>query len=160
MALMTPDVADSYSASIWLVTTWNSATDSRAGLACDWPPRRSSLLAPPSSMNMMPVWFWPLMRTPDELGLLDGVNCTPGSRAMKLVKLRLDDGRSRSSSVLTLPPTWAEVRSTSGDSPVTVSDSSSAPICSARSICTVGPTCRTMFSVLSSRKPASRAVRV
>ena len=109
---------------------------------------------------MMPVWFWPLMRTPDELGLLDGVSCTPGRRAMKLVKLRLDDGRSRSSSVETLPPTWAEVRSTSGDSPVTVSDSSSAPICSARSIWTVGPTCRTMFSVLSSRKPASRAVRV
>ena len=79
---------------------------------------------------------------------------------MKLVKLRLEDGRSLSSSSETLPPTCAEVRSTSGDSPVTVSDSSSAPICSARSICTVGPTCRTMFSVMSSRKPASRAVRV
>ena len=61
MALMTPEVADSYSASIWFVTTWNSAIASRAGFAWDWPPRRSSLLAPPSNINMIPVWFWPLL---------------------------------------------------------------------------------------------------
>ena len=109
---------------------------------------------------MMPLRFWPLMRTPEELGLLDGLNCTPGNNATKLAKWRLDDGRLLSSSSATLPPTCAETRSTCGDSPVTVTDSSTAPIRSVSSTCTVGPTTRTMFSVMSSRKPGSRAVSV
>ena len=64
-ALTTPAVAAPYSASNWLVTTWNSWIDSNAGRACApaVPPLRSSLLLPPSIRNTTPLAFWPLIVT-------------------------------------------------------------------------------------------------
>jgi hypothetical protein len=52
-ALTRPAVAAPYSASNWLVTTWNSWIVSSAGRvwAPALPPRRSSLLLPPSIRN-------------------------------------------------------------------------------------------------------------
>ena len=52
---------------------------------------------------------------------------TPGSSATSPVKFREPDGRFSISPVDTLPPTCAEVRSTCGDSAVTVTLSSIRP---------------------------------
>jgi hypothetical protein len=52
----------------------------------------------------------------------------------------LNDGRSTNSLALTLPPIAFELVSTSGDSPVTVTDSSMPPTSSRISICVDRPT--------------------
>jgi hypothetical protein len=51
----------------------------------------------------------------------------PGSRPTNPMKLRLIDGSSTSSRAVMLPPTSLEVTSTRGDSPVTVTFSSTPP---------------------------------
>ena len=64
-ALTMPAVAAPYSASNWFVTTWNSWIDSSGGRACapELPPRKSSLLLPPSIRYTTPLPFWPLIVT-------------------------------------------------------------------------------------------------
>ena len=161
-ALTTPAIAEEYSASNWFVMIWNSWIASRPVFACAPadPPRRSSLLLPPSIRNSTPLPSWPLIRRLAELGLADGTICTPGSRATNPVKLRVDEGRSRSSSSETLPPTCDDDRSTSGASPATVTVSSSAPMLMVTSIVVVTPTSSVTPSRTNRLKPASSAVRV
>ena len=71
---------------------------------------------------------------------LDGMNWMPGSREIAANALRFTSGMSISSALSSVPPTSAEVRSTSGACPETVTVSSRAPTPRTISRGTVAPT--------------------
>jgi hypothetical protein len=81
----------------------------------------------------------------------------PGRRPTKPSQLRVALGNSVSSFSETLPPTCDEVRSTSGESPVTVTVSSRVPTSSTTSSVIVLPTSRSTFSRVYFLKPGSSA---
>ena len=141
-ALTTAPLERPNSASNWLLMTWNSETVSIATLT--WlpplPPPVESPLYPPSTLSELDAVVWPLamiVSLPDEL---DGWNCMPGSSEIAANALRLTSGSSTSSSDDTVPPTSAEVRSTSGAEPETVIDSSMPPTVRTTSRSRVWPT--------------------
>ena len=130
------------SASNWLVRTWNSDTDSSGTRT--WPPAPDPLMsslfvAPSIPIELLPR-VCPLAIIVSLPRLDEGRNWMPGRSATAAKALRLPVGSSVSSRVDTVPPTSAEVRSTSGASPETVIVSSSAPICMTMSRSRVRPT--------------------
>ena len=81
----------------------------------------------------------------------------PGSRPTNPMKFRLTVGSSMSSRLVMLPPTSLEVTSTSGDSPVTVTCSSTPPTSSRTSTDVVSPTDTRMSRCVYFLKPGSPA---
>ena len=126
---MTAPLERPNSASNWPLTTWNSCTDSIATLT--WlppaPPPVESLLYPPSTFSELAAAVCPLAMIPSLPCELDGRNWMPGSSEIAANALRLTSGMSTSSASSRVPPTSAEVRSTSGACPETVTVSSRAP---------------------------------
>ncbi|MXW34481.1 MAG: hypothetical protein F4Z60_02365 [Chloroflexi bacterium] len=141
-ALTTAPLERPNSASNWPLMTWNSCTDSIAILT--WLPRAPPLLEPlfepPSKFSELAAAVWPLAMIVSAPCEADGRNWIPGSSEIAANALRFCSGISVSSPLSRVPPTSAEVRSTSGACPETVTVSSRAPTPRMMSSGTVAPT--------------------
>jgi hypothetical protein len=115
---------------------------------------------PPPSIEKLPLRLLPPPTISDSHAndAVDDWICTPGVRPTANIQLRLRIGSAFSSPCPMLAPICFEVTSSSGDSPVTVTFSSTPPTASLMSSVVVLPICRMTSGRSYFLKPCRSAV--